>query len=579
MKKVLYLGREDKFFQNLKVSFQDNKEILIDHAEPASNLLEIIKTIKKYSPNIILYENELFQHLSPKILSMVRNNPKLKVTFFIALCEEIEKNQPGKHFSLNDVIYFIKGIETEDVEYCIKSLLLPSQAQVKVTPKVLLNDKIVLNQALRVVYLARDHALIESNLDVSNGTILSIIFPYQKEVFKSTKHKLIEKSQTGIVSHFRFNYHLEYQYLTMPLKHDDKNKIVMDMEYDLREKPITTKLYKILEDTNKKPKKLILAQDKIEKPSAPQLEKEKDLLHETAVLASKAFFLNWLIEKSAGLPLFNDTVTVYDPNQTLRRQDSSLLKQSHLNIIERESIEKPAEEILKDRSSLIVICYNKENTNEKISQLINATTQLKDYFPFFLIFNYADLTNEILRDKMAYHFIVATKIDIEETTIQKMLQVFQKKRMDKENNRTKTLMSNLRKKDLDFFKIEENLLQDFKIFKDMDDKDSIFFYRFEVEIVWISEFEIVFKSNHKLNSGDILSTNNSLKIQILIIDHIKDSKESMMKGCYRGIIHFIDEANKTKLRRFINEVTQINSTRESEITLQETSDIKKKYFS
>lgn len=577
MKKVLYLGREDKFFQKLKNSLKEEIDINIEHINPHPTVVNILKNIKDSSPDLVILENDQFQHLNQRILSGVRNTSKFKTKIFISLCEEDKINQPSKHFALNDMIYFIKGIETSDVENCIKSLLYPEQAQVKNTAKVSIHDKIILNQVIRVVHIARDHAHVETNIDVTNGSTLSMNFPYQKELFKSNKHKLTEKSCIGITSHFKFNYHLEYQYLTIPFRHEDKNKIIIDIDYDLKEKPITTKLYSILEEQTKKPKKIILAQDKIEKPYET-FNKEKDLLTDTAILSLKTLFLNWLIEKSVGLPLQTDNITIYDPNQTLSKIDSLLFKDAFTTIIERDYIVKPHEEILRDRSSLIVICYSSENSLEKISQLINSTTQHKDYFPFFLIFNYSELSNEILRDKMAYHFIVATKIGIEETTIQKMIQVFRKKRTEKENNRTKVLMNNLRKKDMDFNNVEETTLHDYRIFKDIDDRESLFFYPFEVEIVWISEFELVFKSNHKLNSGDIVSTSNSFKMQLLVVDHIKDSKESMIKNSYRGIIHFIDEANRSKLRRFLNEVAQLNSTRDSELSAHEASEIKKKYF-
>ncbi len=366
-------------------------------------------------------------------------------------------------------------------------------------------------------------------------------------------------------------------YHVNPLKPEDRTRLLAEYRYKLQELPIGEFVFDAIEEIDKKPKSLLLVSDKKEKVSLID-EDSPAAAQRNLEICTKAYFFNWLYEAVKDQPYYQDTISIYDQRYSILGSGTAKLDQMNSTVLVQPLILDPKRDIVRDKPSIIVVCCDELNNYDKILEIVAATTQVRDYFPFILLFNYVGLDVETLRHSLQYHFVIATKADINESVIQKLLDLYRSKKMEKELKKATKNFESLKQKGLNSGHLTEKVFLDHKLYKSIDDMDCLVSYPIAIEMIWMSEFEIVFHSEEKMEIGEIYSLELPISIQILIVPHIVNSKETRVENCYRGLIHYVDERDKQALRRFVNHVSSLRTARSSALTEDEIVEIKRQYF-
>jgi hypothetical protein len=578
MKKILYLGKIDKYISNLESKLKLNSKFFITFVfDPKNNLKLSLEQILRVKPDLIVFDYDSNLVYLRKLIRLVKLNPDLAVQHFICLAPEQARRDIDKRANLGDMIYFIKTIEQEDIVYCIKSLLSPDEVKNQEAAKAFFHEKLEIQQIIRICNVAKNHAKLESNRAWTDGAMVKFTLPYLGSIFRAVKHKINAKANSDSVTHFKYSYRLDYQYHSTPIKPDERARLLAEYRYKLQELPIRESVFDAIEEIDKKPKSLLLVSDKKD-ISTPITDDSPAAAQKNLELCTKAYFFNWLLEQCKVQPYYFDIISIYDQKYSILTLGTPKLDQMNSSVLVLPLILDPRADILRDKPSIVVICCDEINNYDRIVEIISATTQVRDYFPFILLFNYVGLDVETLRHSLQYHFVIATKADINESVISKLLDLYRSKKMEKELKKATKSFESLKQRGLEVGHLTEKVFLDHKIYKGLDDPDGLISYSIPIEMIWMSEFEIVFYSVEKMEIGEIYSVQLPISIQILIVPHILNSKENNVESCYRGLIHYVDEIDKQALRRFVNHVSSIYTMRSSALTQEEIVEIKKQYF-
>jgi hypothetical protein len=576
MKKILYIGKVDKFTLALVQAITPLKSKLqILNLSPDLPIRSLLQQILAALPDVIIWSYDPANVLKfNRIMNFISHEEKTRKVAKILVCFEQHMDELRKLSCISNIVYFVRGIEVDDITYYLKCLLLPDDSTSEQAARAFFHNKINLFESLKVRSIGRDFAEIESNRGWENGSEINLELPGTSEVHVSRTQTLEQRIDSDIQSGFRFHYKIYYKFDVLKFKPDYRHTILEEMRYKLSSEIIDETVFKSVLDIDKRSKTISLVTKKAEVPQDEDPRKSilKSLENCCRSLLLNSIYKNFNIEK-----YYFNTISIYD--HQLSTIDSSYDNLDKLGTIInwRMGVLDAAAEIRKDKPSVIVINYSSVNGFEQVKQVAAATTQFRDYFPFILLFNFHEADIDAYRHTVQYHYIIGTTIPINENLISKLITTYRTKRMSKEQPKAaanlKELMSFT-----PYFQGTENVFLDLKNFYHPTDTAGIVETKHPIEIIWMSEFEIVFFSKSFLTSGEIYSIEIPIRFNIVIVPHIPESRESSIKDCYRGLIHFIKENDKQAVRRFINHVLDLSETRKSSIKEDEIKEIKRQYF-
>lgn len=571
MKQIIYLGIQDDYIHHLKAEAEALAGITIKCLDP-STLYEAYSFAIEQQPQIIVMDLPFFNRFKRNFADQIRKVLTHKVHFIVVYPDKEEAIAQGRFTALGDFIFCIRNFNVDDVVNFFKNILYRKKEEENgASPKAYFNDKLNLFQTMRVRYLARTYARIESNRYFENNSLITLDFPYFKNLFHSPEHKVLNRSSSDIHSHYIYSYQMEYQYLRDALSLETKNKLLADCEYELNGKQISEELYEPIEEILKERKSLVLTDAKKAEENPAEMSHEEHTTQKKLEMASKALYFNWLLTNSDQNFFHKENITIYDTKSTLLQEGTDELLTQQVSIIQRPSIKNPREEILIDKPSVIVVNFDQENNVEKLKELIAASTQMRDYFPFVLVFNYKH-SPDVLRDKLEYHFVLATSMQPNEQFLIKFLNLFRKKKMEKEWVKGSKRFTKLQDENAKFVLLDETILYDYRVFKNLEDLESLFLYPIEAQVVWMSEFEIMIKTSTPLEVGEVFRINKPFDIQLAVVE--KSSADS-----YRTTIHLVNDADKYSLRAFIDDIMDLTQMNKTPLPPQELPKLKAKHFS
>lgn len=571
MKQIIYLGIQDDYIQHLKVEAEAFSGITIKCLDPSS-LHEAYSFAIQQQPQIIVMDLPFFNRFQRNFADQIRKVMTHKVHFIVVYPDKEEAVEQGRLTTLGDIIFCIRNFNVDDVVNFFKNVLYrKTELEKEASPKVYFKDTLNLFQSMRVRYLARTYARIESNRYFENNSLITLNFPYFKNLFHSTQHKILNRSSSDIHSHYIYSYQMEYQYLKDALSLETKTKLLADCEYELNGKQISEELYGPIEEILKERKSLVLTDAKKVDEQPADMSHEEHTTLKKLEMVSKTLYFNWLLTNSDQNFFHKENITIYDTKGTLLQEGTDELFTQFVSVIHRPLIKNPREEILIDKPSVIVINFDQENNVEKIKELIASSTQMRDYFPFVLVFNYKH-SPDVLRDKLEYHFVLATSMQPNEQFLIKFLGLFRKKKMEKEWVKGSKRFSKLQEENAKFVLLDETILYDYRVYKRLEDLESLFLYKVEAQIIWMSEFEIMIKTSTPLEVGEVFRINKPFDIQLAVVE--KSSDDS-----YRTTIHLVNDADKYSLRTFIDDIMDLTQMNKIPLPPQELPNLKAKHFS
>lgn len=106
MKKILYLGRIDKYISSLESKLKLNSKLFLTFLfDPKNNLKLSLEQILRVKPDLIILDYEGNFPFLRKLMRTVRLNPDLSVQHFICLAPEQARKDINKRANLGDMIY------------------------------------------------------------------------------------------------------------------------------------------------------------------------------------------------------------------------------------------------------------------------------------------------------------------------------------------------------------------------------------------------------------------------------------------------------------------------------------------
>jgi hypothetical protein len=576
MKKVLFIGHVDKFVQTLMTALIPfEKEVSFTIVGQELKIKSVVQHILDSQPDVIIWSYE--PATLPKFLRLMKFISHDEQTCHISkvlICFEQHMNELRTLSCAFNTVFFVRVIDVKDIVYYLKCILLSGNITAEHTAQAFFHNKINLFAPVKVRSMGRDFAEIESNCFWANGSQVEIDLPLVADFHVTRKHTLEQRSEADIQTEFKFSYKITYKYDVQKFRPEDRIKILEDMRYKLVQETVDENILKKIIEIDKKSKTVSLVTKKAE---PTEVEDPRSNPLKNLESCARAMLANSLFGKINLEKYYFNTISIYDKELTSLDNNFATLQSLGTSINWRRSVVNAAAEIKRDKPSVIVINYSEQNGFEQVKQIAAATTQFRDYFPFILLFNFDKDDIDAYRHTIQYHYIIGTTIPINESLISKLIVTYRTKRMSKEQLKAAANFKELMTV-IPYFKGNENLFLELKIFYPPQDTGSILEAIHPIEIIWMSEFEIVFFCRSLLAVGDIYSVEIPIRFNIVIIPHIAESRESTVKDCYRAFIHFIKESDKQAIRRFINHVYELSETRKGSIKEDEIREIKRQYF-
>lgn len=554
MKKILYVGEKDEYVTNLKSEIQKYLKDCELVSESHVTTESCYEAIDKHQPSIILLSFEAQEILTRRFFIKIQKAfGKIPFVVLAALKEQVVKVE--KISTLGDYIYWIKNPTTDDIiSYISKKLRIPSLLDVKYK-KAFYKDDFDLFQCMRVAQMNRTHAQIETNRFFENDTIIPMQFPYHGLLFNSDRHKITKRTTDAIESHFRYRYSLEYILHTKKMELSERSKLIKNYRYEISTKPVNENIYLSIIEATKEKKFSVLAEANDSNNSAT--DENAQTLQEIDLL-SRTLYFNWLLEENEGLITYNDTITIYDRQLHLMKKGLAEIESESVNVIHRKEIVNHQKNMLMDMPSLIVVYLDEYNNLARVKEMISGVTLLKDHFPYIAIFNYqGNLSADDLRHSLEYHFVLSSSEKPDPYLIVRMLQIYRSKKRDKEITKGQKRLEALRATNPKFFVFENDLLFDYKVYKQIDDPDSLIMNSLPAKVLWLSETEIMFRTSAEFEIGDIFRIRKPFDLQIEILEKLEDEKE-YATARYIAHLHFVSETDRMTLKGFVEELSALN---------------------
>lgn len=520
---------------------------------------------------------EIFEELH----GLLARNPG-PLPLFIALLPEVLNHDMGRRLLKQDFLFFHYSFEIKDIYYLLRSFLSPETTKFEEAAKGFYSEKLKLEEVLFLRRLGRKGGEFETNQSFLPGS-MSLEIPVLNNTFLSNRHRLTECAPCGVDSHFRGKCSFTYERLTKPLGKAVFAKLEKEWEFDAAQTVANPEVVAAFEAAEVK-KKLVLAVDK--KKGDPEDEKGASdnpevARHKRLELLSKTLFNDYL--RKHGKPVEDQEIriTVYDHNLDMLGAPSRKMRAENIRVFSRVLGSDPSEEVCRDRPDLVVFNFESPTIDfQFVKSLIASFTQFRDYFPFVLLFNHTYKDSiEQLRDDFEYHFIVSTKAPLNSEFIYKMAQMYRKKKAQAEMARLARVQKKAGNKDYQALLVDPEIFQDYRLEFPLDnDRYWMPFVR-DAELVWMSEFEVVFICDRKLREGDVFRLANFPRpIHAVVAPHIPGSKEEGLSDCYRAVFFGLQEQDKMSLRKFVNIIAK-QTGKEGSLSPEMIAQLKQRHLS
>lgn len=569
MKKIIYLGQMDEYITLLKSEIARSIPDCELICQSKAGVYHSYKAISQFKPQIVLINYSEQQELGTYFPTMIKKGLG-NITFVLLSPNKDTVVEVEKLSTLGDLVHIIKNpTANEVVEYIAKKLAIPRIGSTN-HRKIYFKDSLQLFYAMRIAQLGRTHAQIETNRFYENDSTIQLTLPFMVDLINSGRHKLTKRSTEAIYSHFRYSYQLEYLFQTNKLESAARSRQIKDLRYEISTLEVNEKAYQgIIEAT--KEKKLLLAEDK--KKEIKNISEEALEQNELELLSRTVFF-NRLIKQNMDGYVTRDIISIYD-NQALLLKEFEKIEKNNVHIIHRDEIGDSNVEMVSDKPSLIVVHLDEKNTIEKVKKMISAVTLLKDHFPFILIFNYqGHLSSDDLRHWLEYHFVLAAPDQPYEYILTRMLEIYRRKKQEKEIQKAEKRLKDLMATDLQFIKVSEKFLLDYKAYKNLHDPEALIIKSLPADVIWFSETEIKFTTNEPIEIGEIFRLKSPFDMQIEVMSKEKVDQNATTFN-YVAHMHFLAETDKMAIKGFLDELAQQPSLAMDE---EQISSLKEKYF-
>lgn len=557
MKRIIFYQNDNTVAEGIKESVSDKTRIEVEWLNSASEI-DISITLSDRKPAVFVTDLETItlKSLSVRHLKSILDNS----VHLICCLKESELPLVTDQTWIGDWLYTI--VDQELAQLTGQLLALTDELpEGQLLSGVSLSEQAEMRFPLFLQSYTYHGAIVESSVSLAPETKIKNNLPGIIDHFFSSFHSITGSLGLTTRSHLAFSHTLTFSYCENQIDKDQFEKFIDDGNYDLNELKIPEEAFKLLDKIliPKKTSPLVATDDSTNGFDQDSDEKKIQLKNICRALA----FGHTLTRTN-----FLDVISIYQSEM------KGLETSSDLNFIvfRKSKITKPSEEILKDKPSIIVIEYNRENNFQMIKELVKATTQLKDYFPYFVIFNYKEMEVEELRDKLEYHFVISATFKINDDLILKVLNIYRRKQFEKQQKRAERNFKELIEKNPSFITFDQSRTHLPTVYCDPRSKQFYWRNSFPITIKRLGLLTVTIETQLKLNPGSIITIDSPANLQLFILKSDKSPQS------YIGIIHLLTKEERSRYITFLDELELLPDKDDASKNSKPLEALKRKYY-
>lgn len=578
MKTILYIGHKDNYYtqiSNLLAQKELEEEInlvLID--KEIKNLSLLFQCCLSHMPDYLICDHELIGNTTRDLVTLCRNSNLLNIQLYFSVLPERSRMFIERVSLLGDIVYFYKTLEARDLAHCLQGLCAPEKTEPLKVARALYAIKFNIYEQVQIDYLTRKGASFLTNFKFQVNQSERMNLSLLPEVFHAHSHFIEEVEAREIPSHFRNRYQVKFEYYNIPARQKGLTNTLAKAKYEMRFVKIPPEFVSAVKAAEKASSILLVAQE----TPAEEIIDNNDALEKLKLMGETSYF-NWFwqeVQNKTNTDPIN--LTIYDKKFKLLQNGDTKLVAQNIRIRYRHHVNDVATEIANDYPHVLAINFQDIANLDEIRQLLDEFVYFKNYFPYVIIFN-SSLPAAQIRDELHYHFIVVAPIDINEDFLIKVSNLYRKKHEVALQKRAKRLLNKIEPAAIAAFEeFEEEMIIDHRLYLGLEHENSLFEQPMEVELISITENEVIFRSPEEIEIGRIFKMTNPITMQIVLVPHLPEQAEARIEKCYRGLIHLINEDDKQALRKYVNAVAQMNTKDRSSLTTEQIKELINQYF-
>ncbi len=543
-KRILFIGQDEKYWSSIQERFAkkypdqqfDFTQIYKKEDKLFQNLIIDIAAIE---PDVIFIDYSTDPHKLMTLARLIRrcfpyNDAVIGLWGYLADPAMIKESNTTGVF-----INHIKSGEFDDILYHSQllsqknSLELPQVASAKIP----IDYSVDFGSLVKIGYITPTSIHIEDNLLFANGQEIIL-----KTQFHSTFDVKFFTVENCIASNLYYTFKHGHD-LTINFKH----------EY-LEEEGIVPDLERKRKDASTQEKSAVDAQ----KSGQPQIKINGDIV--------KSKYLTWFKSRYTPPTLINDRILVLDHTMTILKVADKPLDGYANSIRFSKEIDPKGSVITEVMPGLIAYQYKDETEEQKKEEenrkdesetstlekeqasqiygdqalrlIISKIDSIPDYNPYILVFN-AKLNSNELKNLLNYDRIISDGHQFNFEKVLHLCDAFNKKRQTEFDQQDE----------------EEKKLIIPKIFLDKKSDESNAEFIIKAKIIEISESYTIFTTEQEIPMHSVFHLKDPANIFVSVIPEV-GGKVTKIKGGYQylGVNHGVQEKERARLRRFVNEM-------------------------
>lgn len=585
MYKIFIIGQTAPFYSSLEHDLNDKYSSLTNGKTKVSfeyGLHENItqeSSVKKLLENnydVIIFDTQIPQEkvtiVSTLLVSILTNTSPLLISLLNA---EQEYENIERSVLHNRCTYFFKSFDNLDIINYICTSISPEISKRNDLATVIYTDFFKVYELAKINLITREHVAFETKTKLSSD-LHNINLPFLVEELHANKHFVNDKCISGSSIHSDFTYELTFNHFSAPIKKSMLKALEDDLQRKAYAGKISPSVCRGLNDI-KRNSSIVIATDNDEKKKT--IKKDDDIYlyspPENLINYSKSILANWINSRTNKDDSCELSIIIYDANLNLIGDFLEGHFDKYSRVILKMDCENIEEDIKKHKPTLLTFQIDDKITLLSVTRGIQSLVKFRNYLPYILIFN-NPIKNVIeFQNQLEYHFLISVGDKINSAFIDKILNLYKKKVIEQEDNKAKRLLSKVTKS-IGEIEIDADDLFQYKLFPPYKDFNDYFLIEEEIEIIALTETEILFKMNNPPEIGRCFKVIKPIEMYLKVMPHRKASTEHEIQNTAKASITMLREVDKERIRRFINSVCNLDQN--NKLFEKELLALKKEYF-
>ena len=590
--KVIYLGNDSNFFQNIIQRFNSNYDkiewefpifAISDKDQPHKYYLEVLDSF----PTIIYLDFCSHPALVSTLSEYMSRDPYFKNIPLIGLVDNKEDVVPLQGTGLDFV--FVKGGEFHDIIYAPLNIVLPKVVIKPDFARGEMSQEVQLIDDFRISFIAPTYLHVEGNFYLEEESEILFKTNLPKKNVPSEFVQVKNRADFNLYYDYNYSYELDLKFVDPPgpIEEEDLSDVTDENVRRMRIKAAEDRKKEIMADhgallksSQKKHKEWVL--DRVD-DNVPK--KTKLLIVDESM---RIFRDNPEINLSSSPYMFRCQTRFADQLKDIHRMRPSIIAYQCISEFGPEDEEHfsralkaikqgnnediEAEESLDSRQKLTLL-YDTIPEREKqemnfMGNLIQFVKNMNNYSPIIIFFRCYFQTSKSLQDIFLYPMIVTHSESLSLDVCQNLAKIFEEKQNQKMKKLIKAKVAQLKAQDPQRYrKLTEKDFEESKYFIKGNKDLAYGSIKLPITLTLLSESEVEFQTEVLLPMKTYrLDFPIDMSVHLVPIEEGKDYLEEKGMKSYRGVIHSISETDKKFLRQQVNEIffEPLNEKRQKE---------------